>query len=155
MASFCSSCGSPISEPATACPKCGRATATGIGTGAAVAPAVAATGGIADNIAGLLAYVTIIPAIVFLVLPPYNQNRFIRFHSFQCLFIAAGSIAIGIAFMILGMVPVLNLLLIPISMILWIGIFVLVVVCMVKAFQGQMYKLPVIGEMAEKQANLV
>lgn len=155
MASFCSSCGSPIPENATACPKCGRASATGIGAGAAVAPAVAATGGITDNVAGLLAYITIIPAIVFLVLEPYNKNRFIRFHAFQCLFIAAASIAIGIAFMILGMIPVLNLLLIPISMILWIGIFVLVVICMVKAYQGQTYKLPIIGDMAEKQANVV
>jgi uncharacterized membrane protein len=141
-------------ENAVACPKCGRSGATGVGTGAAAAPAMATTGGMTDNIAGLLAYVTIIPAIVFLVIEPYNKNRYIRFHAFQCLFIAAASFAIGIAFMILGMIPVVNLLLIPISMILWIGIFVLVIICMVKAYQGQMFKLPVIGDLAEKQANL-
>jgi uncharacterized membrane protein len=154
MAAFCSACGSPIPENALACPKCGRSGATGVGSGAAAAPAVASTGGLTDNIAGLLAYVTIIPAIVFLLVEPYNKNRFIRFHSFQCIFIAVASFAIGIAFTILGMIPVINLLLIPISIIVWIGILVLVVLCMFKAYQGQMFKLPVIGDIAEKQANL-
>jgi uncharacterized membrane protein len=150
MAAFCSSCGSALP---VSCPSCGRASATSVGAGAAAAPAMASTGGLTDNIAGLLAYVTIVPAIVFLVLEPYNKNRFIRFHAFQCLFIAVACFAIGIAFMILGMIPVVNLLLIPVSMILWIGIFVVVILCMIKAYQGQMYKLPVIGDMAEKQAN--
>jgi uncharacterized membrane protein len=40
----------------------------------------------ADNVAGMLAYITIIPAIVFLVMEPYNRNRFIRFHSWQSIF---------------------------------------------------------------------
>ena len=45
-----------------------------------------AQSGLSDNAAGALAYVTIIPAIIFLVMEPYNKNRFIRFHSWQCLF---------------------------------------------------------------------
>jgi uncharacterized membrane protein len=111
------------------------------------------TGGLTDNVAGLLAYVTIIPAIVFLVMEPYNKNRFIRFHSFQCLFIAAAGVVVSIAFMIVGMIPFVNLLLIPISVIVWLGFLVIVVVCALKAYQGQMFKLPIIGDMAEKQAN--
>ena len=39
-----------------------------------------------ENIAGMLAYITIIPSIVFLVIEPYNRNRFVRFHCFQNLF---------------------------------------------------------------------
>ena len=41
-------------------------------------------GVLAENIAGALAYLTFIPAIAFLVLDPYNKNRFARFHSVQC-----------------------------------------------------------------------
>ena len=45
-----------------------------------MAPATSAPStGLTDNVAGLLAYVTIIPAIIFLVIEPYNRNRFVRF----------------------------------------------------------------------------
>src|SRR5438270_13301667 len=37
-------------------------------------------GGMSDNVAGMLAYVTIIPAIIFLAIEPFHKNRFIRFH---------------------------------------------------------------------------
>ncbi len=45
----------------------------------------------------MLAYVTIIPAIIFLVLEPYNKNRFIRFHSFQSIFFCVALIALSVA----------------------------------------------------------
>jgi hypothetical protein len=76
----CTSCGAQIPAGASVCPACSRSTAP-------VAAAVQASG-LSDNIAGALAYVTIIPAILFLVLEPHNKNRFIRFHSFQCIFFA-------------------------------------------------------------------
>jgi uncharacterized membrane protein len=110
---------------------------------------------LADNVAGLLAYITIIPAIVFLLIEPFNKNRFVRFHSFQCLFIAVACFAVGIAFAIIAMIPVIGLLLIPISFLVWIGVFVIVIICAVKAYQGQKWKLPVIGDLAEKQADAV
>jgi len=34
----------------------------------------------------MVAYITIIPAIIFLVMEPYNKNKFVRFHAFQSLF---------------------------------------------------------------------
>jgi hypothetical protein len=68
---FCVACGGQMPAGAAACPACGRA------TGATPAAAPAGAGGLTDNVAGALAYVTIIPAIVFLVLEPYNRNRFI------------------------------------------------------------------------------
>ena len=40
----------------------------------------------ADNVVGMLAYFTFIPALIFIVIEPYNKNRFVRFHSFQSLF---------------------------------------------------------------------
>ena len=71
---FCPTCGTQIADGAT-CPKCAST------AGQTVSAVTTAAPGLADNVAGALAYVTIIPAIVFLVLEPFNKKRFIRFHS--------------------------------------------------------------------------
>ena len=43
--------------------------------------------GLSDNAAGAIAYITIIPAIVFLLVEPYNKKPFVRFHAWQCIFL--------------------------------------------------------------------
>ncbi len=148
---FCSSCGGQIPAGAAACPACGRATGSA-GAAPAAAPAPAA-GGLTDNVAGMLAYVTIIPAIIFLVVAPYNTNRFIRFHSFQCIFLCVALIALHIAISVLAIVPILVFVTIPLHMLISLGAFILWIVLLLKANQGQMWKLPFIGDFAEKQAN--
>ena len=147
---FCNMCGAQIADGTTTCAAC----AARAGAGAATATVTAAPG-LADNIAGMLAYVTIIPAIVFLVVAPYNRNRFIRFHSFQCLFFALAVFAIHIALSILTVVPFVALVTLPLHLLVSLGAFVLWIVLLLKANQGQMYKLPLIGDMAEKQANAI
>lgn len=152
---FCGTCGAQIADGTTTCAVCaGRAAAT-------VPPvATASTGGMADNVAGMLAYITIIPSIIFLVMEPYNKNRFVRFHSFQNIFFAVALIVCWIAFTILSMVlafiPILGHLII---LLLWfalaVGSFVVWIIMLLKANGGQKYKLPVIGDMAEKQANAI
>ncbi len=100
---FCSACGTQIPEGATSCPSCNRSVAPAVGTvQAAASPhamssAQPSSGGLSDNVAGMLAYITIIPAIIFLVMEPYNRNRFIRFHSFQCIFFWVALVVIHIA----------------------------------------------------------
>lgn len=154
MPRFCSSCGAQMPEGAMACPACGKAVAQASAGGTATAPvATATTGGMADNIAGMLAYVTIIPAIVFLVVEPYNKNRFIRFHSFQNIFFHVAWIVLWVALTIVGMLPVLGWASFLIWPIVGLGGFIVWLVMLLKAYQGQMFKLPVIGDMAEKQAN--
>jgi uncharacterized membrane protein len=106
-----------------------------------------------DNVAGMLAYITIIPAIVFLVVEPYNRNRFIRFHSWQCLFFAVALFVLHLGLGIVSVVPGLALLTFPLHMLVNLGAFILWIVLLVKANSGEMYKLPVIGDLAEKQAN--
>lgn len=101
----------------------------------------------------MLAYVTIIPAIIFLVIEPYNKNRFIRFHSFQCIFFCVAIIAISIGLSIFSLIPFIGLILLPVHLLFGLGIFAVWIILMLKANQGQMFKLPVIGDMAEKQAN--
>jgi len=103
----------------------------------------------------MLAYVTIIPPIIFLVTAPYNKNKFIRFHSFQCLFFCVAMIVLSIALSILTVVPFMVLITIPLRMIIGLGSLILWIVLLLKAYQGEMYKLPIIGDIAEKQANAI
>jgi uncharacterized membrane protein len=141
---FCNMCGAQIADGATTCAACaGRA---------AAAPA-AGTGGMTDNVAGMLAYVTIIPAIIFLVVEPYNKSRFVRFHAFQCVFFHVAWIALWFALSIVAHIPFLGWLTILVWPLVGLAGFIVWIILLLKANQGQMYKLPVIGDMAEKQAN--
>jgi uncharacterized membrane protein len=151
---FCSSCGAQIPAGSTTCPACAHSAAAPAGG------AIAATtsSGLTDNVAGMLAYITIIPAIIFLVMEPYNKSRFVRFHSFQSIFFAVAWTVIWIASLIvsavLAFIPILGHI---VAFLLWIalsvGVLVTWIILLLKANQGQMFKLPVIGDMAEKQAG--
>ena len=141
---FCNMCGTQIADGATTCAACSGRTA--------VMPATAAAG-LADNVAGMLAYVTIIPAIVFLVMPPYNQSRFVRFHSFQSIFFSVAVLAIQIALSIMTLVPFLIFITAPLHLLVALGALILWIILLLKANQGEMYELPVIGDLAEKQAG--
>lgn len=102
--------------------------------------------GLEENVAGLLCYVFgLITGILFLVLE--KDSRFVRFHALQSIFISAALVILNI---VLTAVPVLGWL---IGILLSLLGFVLWIILMVKAYQGQWFKLPVVGEMAEKQAN--
>ena len=152
MAGFCTSCGAQLPDNANHCPGCGRAVASA-GGGAAPAPTQTGAGGLADNLAGLLAYVTIIPAIIFLVIEPYNRNRFVRFHSFQSIFFYVAWTAFWVALTFVGAIPLMGWATLLLSPLLGLCGLILWILMAVKAYGGQMWKLPVIGDIAEKQAN--
>jgi uncharacterized membrane protein len=120
--------------------------------------ATGATSGLSDNAAGAIAYLTIVPAIIFLLIEPFNKNSFVRFHSFQCLFLCVAAIVVDFAFGILlaimaFMFPMLALIgtfgLWLLSF-FWFGV---VILCIIKAAQGARFQLPVIGAFAAKQAG--
>ncbi|MFA5175768.1 MAG: DUF4870 domain-containing protein [Candidatus Nanoarchaeia archaeon] len=100
--------------------------------------------GLDENVEGLLCYVLIfITGIVFLILE--KDNKFVKFHALQSLLTFAGLFVVT---MVLFMIPILGWL---VGMLLEILGFVLWIVLMVKAFQGEKFKLPVIGDFVEKQ----
>jgi uncharacterized membrane protein len=144
---FCNMCGAQIADGTTTCPACAARSAATV-----PAPAVAASG-MTDNVAGMLAYVTFIPAIIFLVTPPYNQSRFIRFHSFQSIFFTVAIVAIQIVLTFLTVVPFMILITGPLHMLVALGALILWIILLLKANQGLMFKLPLIGDLAEKQAG--
>ncbi len=110
--------------------------------------------GLSDNAAGGIAYITIIPAIVFLILEPYKKSSFVRFHAWQSIFFfvawAAIDILIGV---VQNLVPSAVFLTLTVLQLVGLAIFVVWIVVFVSAFNGKRFKLPLIGQLAEKQAN--
>jgi uncharacterized membrane protein len=158
---FCAKCGTAVDAPASAQasgaassapPPGAQAYSTGATPGAQPYSAPATAGGLADNVAGALCYALgIITGILFLVLAPYNQNKFVRFHAFQSLFFQAAWIVVWIAITTLSFILpwfVMGLIwtLLPL---VGLGLWLLL---MFKAYQNERFKLPVIGDLAEKQA---
>ena len=162
---FCSSCGNEVPAGAGFCAKCGQQVSApsaaqpgpaGTAQPAAqpVAPSTpqlaaqpgAGGGQMTSNIAGMLCYVlTLITGILFLVLEPYNRDPFVRFHAFQAIFFCVGAMVASIA---VAMIPWVGWILSPFVA---LGLMVLWVVLMVQAYQNKKWKLPVIGDLAEKQ----
>ena len=113
-----------------------------------------AASGLSEDAASGLAYFTLIPAIVFLVVAPYNQSAKVRFHAWQSIFLAAAMFVVYVGLSILGMVPGINLIDILLFPLVGIGFFVLWIITMIQAFQGKRFKIPVLGDYAEKQAGV-
>jgi uncharacterized membrane protein len=109
--------------------------------------------GLTDNAASGLAYLTFIPAIIFLVVAPYNQNSTVRFHSWQSIFLAVAWFAVWVVLVIVGMIPFVNFIDVFLFPLVGIGFLILWIICIVKAFQGGKFVIPVIGPLAEKQAG--
>ena len=101
--------------------------------------------GIKPNIAALLSYLLFfISGLVFILIE--KKNKFVRFHAMQSI-VTFG--ALFVAQWVLMIIPVLGF--IVSGLINLLGV-VLWVVLMVKAYQGEMYKLPYVGEIAEKNS---
>jgi uncharacterized membrane protein len=142
MARICESCGKEMGDDAAFCPFCGKAVVPP-SAGSAGSESGGSTG-LQSNLAGALAYLWI-TAIVFLLLEPYNRDKFVRFHSFQALFLGIVSIA---GHIVLSALPIIGWSLQP----LWSLIFVvLAVIAAVKAYQKQTWSIPLIGPFAAKQ----
>ena len=145
---FCSTCGAELGAGVSFCPKCGKA----VGSVAAGTEAVPATG-IQENVAGLLCYAAgwVTGLIFFLI----DKRPYVRFHAMQSmivfgalhilywLFLWSGWFGGFIGFAMLGL---LSSLLGLLMLVIWI-------LCMVKAYQGQRFKLPLIGDLAENYSR--
>jgi len=100
--------------------------------------------GMQPNVAGLLCYLFgWVTGLIFYLVE--KENKFVRFHAMQSIITFGGILAVSIICMV---IPLIGPLLIPI---LWIVQLILWIVLMVKAFQGEQFKLPYIGDIAEKK----
>jgi uncharacterized membrane protein len=102
--------------------------------------------GLSDTAAGTIAYITWIPALIFLLIAPYNRKPSVKFHAIQEL----GLTAVQLCLLILLIIPFIGWILFPLCA---IGLLILWILCIVKASQGSAFKLPVIGKIAADQSG--
>ena len=101
--------------------------------------------GMQANLAALLSYaVGIITGVIFYLLE--KENKFVRFHAMQSILVFGFFL---IANAVLAFIPVIGWSLMPV-----LGVIQLVVwiVLMIKSYQGELFKLPVVGDIAEKNS---
>jgi len=113
--------------------------------------------GIQANMAALLSYLAgwITGLIFFLV---EKDNKFVRFHAMQSIVVFGAFSALGIAISVFAslaiaiqayfLLPLIGL----ISTLLWLAVLILWIILMVKAYQGEKIKLPIAGDIAEKNS---
>jgi len=122
-----------------------------------------------SNLGAMLCYILnfvcclgLVLSIIFVITE--KENRFVKFHAVQSLFLAALQIAVGIVIGILGLILSLALNTFDMAWLAWILIlglrFILLLIFLalwimggIKAYGGQWYKLPIIGEFAWKTVN--
>ncbi|MDQ2747654.1 MAG: hypothetical protein M3T96_10385 [Acidobacteriota bacterium] len=114
--------------------------------------------GLDANVAALLAYIPfcfigLIMSIIILVTD--KTNKLARFHAFQSIILHVIGIVLylGIIFVYGIAVAANSSILVMLGSLAWVvvilGLLVAVVLCCVKAFQGQIFKLPIIGNLAD------
>ena len=151
---FCGQCGAPV-EPVLAERWVGTRP---VGEGRSEPSSSEDFGAITEWHLGALAYLTPLLALFFLLCPPMSNSRFVRFHSYQCLFLALAAIAAVTA--ILG---ILSYSLVGVqspSLVLWTILFVVfkiaflavLILAAYRAWHGQEYKLPLLGSLAARYA---
>jgi uncharacterized membrane protein len=165
---FCAKCGAQLTAGSGFCAACGAAVSGQSVAGASSAPApapVAVTAGptsapMTNNVAGMLCYILgVITGIIFLVLEPYKNNRFVRFHAFQSIFFWAACFV----FWMIWSYVVLSMLFTPglgmwglvslVGLVVRLAMFAGWIFLMYKAYNNEEYKLPIIGDLAAKQAG--
>lgn len=157
---FCAKCGAQLNAGSGFCGACGAAVSGQSVTptsGAAATPASssagATSGGMTDNVAAALSYIWIV-GLIFLLIEPYNKNRFVRFHAFQSIFFGVAWIVLWVGMhIVFSIMPFLGLLILPLYFLIGLGGFVYWLFLAFKAYGNAEYKIPVIGDIAAKQAG--
>ncbi len=162
MTLYCSACGHAAGDEDQFCAKCGNRLTPGNFTAESRAarpeePApnlpYPAPGAMEDHVAAMLCYIPFIgwlPALVFLVTDPYRRNRGLRFHTFQSLFTFAAVILIDAALGIVSVGATLRWV-DELQQIFYLAVVVLFVVMMIKTYQRQNIRLPLVGDWAARQ----
>lgn len=118
--------------------------------------------GLDENIAALLSYIFgWVSGLIFFLLE--KDSRLVRFHAMQSILLNVLAIVlvfvVWIATVVMVIVgaavgDILGTLFTLLATLIWvvfgIGMLIAVILCLVKAFQGQYFKLPIIGNFAEK-----
>jgi uncharacterized membrane protein len=149
---FCGHCGAAVEAGRAYCGSCGKPVGEAPrGAGEA--------GALESNIAGALCYLLgFLTGIVFLVLDPYRNDRFVRFHAFQSIFYSVAVIVFWAVWsaLLLPAIFYIGFLAALAVMLTWLinlAIFLYWLLLMYKAYNRERLMVPVIGDIAAKQAG--
>jgi len=111
--------------------------------------------GISENGIAALSYITFVPAIFFLLLPRYNRSAYVRFHAWQSILLNITVFLLSVILTYLAAPLMMSgamffLALTRILWAIWLGIWI---VCAVAALNGKHLEIPLLGPLADKQAN--
>lgn len=115
--------------------------------------------GLTSNQAAALSYALgFITGVIFLVLDPFKQDRFVRFHAMQSILYSAAAIVFSIAWRIavgilIHISPWLALASIPIRLLIMLGMFLLWLFLIYQAYSGRTFRIPIIGAIAANQVG--
>jgi uncharacterized membrane protein/ribosomal protein L40E len=141
----CTKCGTKNAEGTKYCQNCGSMLDT------QARQVAGSTTSLEPNIAGLLCYVLgWITGLVFILIE--KENKFVRFHAMQSIVTFGAFTILWIPLSIFVRLDILWGLFWVIELIVSILAFVLWIVLMVKAYQGERFKLPIAGDIAEKNS---
>jgi uncharacterized membrane protein len=124
---------------------------------ASTPPTGSSSSGLDPNVAAMLSYLAWwVTGILFYIIE--RDNRFVRFHAAQSI-VAFGAIAIAIAGLGMGSFVVLFISTAGFQVMQWLAFVVgtagMIVwgICLFKAFSGEYFKLPIVGDFAERMAE--
>jgi uncharacterized membrane protein len=107
--------------------------------------------GLEPNIAGLLCYVLgWVSGIVFLVLE--KKDKFVRFHAIQSIIVFGAFSVVNIVLWMFTWIPYVWILFVVVNSLVGVFAFILWIVLMLKAYNGQKFKMPIAGDIAAKNA---
>lgn len=113
--------------------------------------------GLDANVAALLAYLfSWVSGLIFLVVE--KESRFVRFHAMQSVLLGAAALLCFLALSVItSMIAFVSVTLAAIFSVLGsligLAFFAITIVCMIKAYQSQQFKLPIIGDLASRNAK--
>jgi len=111
--------------------------------------------GLSDNAVGAIAYLTPVPAVAFLVLVPYKKSSYVRFHAWQSIFLTLAAVIVSYLLDFLfefgGIVGAR--LFVPLTWIVLLFWLLVWILCVFKALSGKRFKLPIVGGLADRQAE--
>jgi uncharacterized membrane protein len=163
---ICANCGASLSEGAAFCGACGKPASLTGGAAATAQPTNAGGGsqstgaGLTMNLAAALSYALgAITGILFLVLEPYKNDRFVRFHAMQSILYCIACVILAIVWNIVWgtLVSILGFWVlavdVPLRLLVSLAIFVFWLYLMFQAYSQREYRIPWIGEIAAKQVH--
>jgi uncharacterized membrane protein len=111
--------------------------------------------GFSDNSLGAIAYITVVPAIFFLAISPYNKSAYVRFHAWQSTLINVLAFVLSI---VLSYIPSLStfhgsIVVLGLYLLIWIAWAFVSLWCAISALNGKRVKLPALGAWADKQSK--